>query len=271
MSSSSRSERQATRTSTGPSEVLEGSIDLVIGPMFSGKTTELIRRVRRHVSAAKKCLLVKYKRDNRYTEDPLLSTHDHTRMAAKAVSALAEIANAAWHYDVIAIDEGQFFPDLVEYAEQWANSGKHILVSALDATFQRKPFSNVLELIPLAENVIKLTAVCSECRSSASFTKRLSSETDVQVVGGADKYTALCRHCFRKADTGPTPLNQHSSTDSNTSLNNKRIPQRKSSRLAKENSLPSRRESLDALSQPSNMIEANVEQRRKSLQALSLR
>lgn len=110
MSSSSRSERQATRTSTGPSEVLEGSIDLVIGPMFSGKTTELIRRVRRHVSAAKKCLLVKYKRDNRYTEDPLLSTHDHTRMAAKAVSALAEIANAAWHYDVIAIDEGQFFP-----------------------------------------------------------------------------------------------------------------------------------------------------------------
>ena len=110
MSSSSRSERQAVRTSTGPNELVEGSIDLVIGPMFSGKTTELIRRVRRHVTAAKKCLLVKYRGDNRYTEDPLLSTHDHTRMAAKAVSALAEVANAAWHYDVIAIDEGQFFP-----------------------------------------------------------------------------------------------------------------------------------------------------------------
>lgn len=110
MSTSSRSERQATSTSTGPSEVFEGSIHVIIGPMFSGKTTELIRRVRRHVTAAKKCLLVKYKGDNRYTEDPLLSTHDQTRMAAKAVSALVEIANAAWHYDVIAIDEGQFFP-----------------------------------------------------------------------------------------------------------------------------------------------------------------
>lgn len=69
----------------------------------------------------------------------------------------------------------------MEYAEQWANNGKHILVSALDATFQRKPFSNVLELIPLAERVIKLTAVCSDCHSSASFTRRLTAETDVQV------------------------------------------------------------------------------------------
>ena len=71
--------------------------------------------------------------------------------------------------------------DLVECAEQWANNGKHILVSALDATFQRKPFNNVLELIPLAESVIKLTAVCSDCHSSASFTRRLTAETDVQV------------------------------------------------------------------------------------------
>ena len=108
MSTSSTSGRQAT--GNGLREVLEGSIDLVIGPMFSGKTTELIRRVRRYVAASKKCLLVKYKGDNRYTEDPVLSTHDHSHMAAKAVSALVEISNAAWHYDVIAIDEGQFFP-----------------------------------------------------------------------------------------------------------------------------------------------------------------
>lgn len=71
--------------------------------------------------------------------------------------------------------------DLVERAEQWANDGKHVLVSALDATFQRKPFLNVLEVISLAENVIKLTAVCSDCHKSASFTKRLSAETDIQV------------------------------------------------------------------------------------------
>lgn len=71
--------------------------------------------------------------------------------------------------------------DLVERAEQWANDGKHVFVSALDATFQRKPFLNVLEVIPLAENVIKLTAVCSDCHKSPSFTKRLSAETDIQV------------------------------------------------------------------------------------------
>lgn len=92
------------------SEVFDGSIDLVIGPMFSGKTTELIRRVRRNVAASKKCLLVKYKGDNRYTDDPVLSTHDHNYMEAKAVSTLSEISNTIWHYDIIAIDEGQFFP-----------------------------------------------------------------------------------------------------------------------------------------------------------------
>lgn len=109
MSTSSRSSIRQT-TGTGPSEVSEGSIDLVIGPMFAGKTTELIRRVRRNVAASKKCLLVKYKGDNRYTEDPVLSTHDNIHMAAKAVSTLVEVSNSVWHYDVIAIDEGQFFP-----------------------------------------------------------------------------------------------------------------------------------------------------------------
>lgn len=100
----------AWSTSTGTSEVFNGSIDLVIGPMFSGKTTELITRVRRNLAASKKCLLVKYKGDNRYTEDPVLSTHDHIYMEAKAVSTLSEMSNTVWHYDIIAIDEGQFFP-----------------------------------------------------------------------------------------------------------------------------------------------------------------
>jgi len=152
------------------------------------------------MAASKKCLLIKYKGDTRYGPEPTLSTHNNVHMDAKSVLTLGEMENAAWHYDVIAIDEGQFFPgkihwpqlcgkamtgkphfqraDLVERAEQWANDGKHVLVSALDATFQRKPFLNVLEV---AENVIKLTAVCSDCHKSASFTKRLSAETDIQV------------------------------------------------------------------------------------------
>ncbi|KAL0055305.1 hypothetical protein WJX82_010437 [Trebouxia sp. C0006] len=239
------------------------------GPMFSGKTSELVKRVRRSMAASKKCLLIKYKGDTRYGPEPTLSTHNNVHMDAKSVLTLGEMENAAWHYDVIAIDEGQFFPDLVERAEQWANDGKHVFVSALDATFQRKPFLNVLEVIPLAENVIKLTAVCSDCHKSASFTKRLSAETDIQVVGGADKYTALCRTCFQKPDAH---LNaQRGITDCAALPTSKRQPQKKSSRLAQENAQPNRRQSLEALSQPSNTTEAHVEQRRKSLQALSLR
>lgn len=267
MSASSRPNRHAVVTGSGESK--EGSIDMIIGPMFSGKTTELMKRVRRNLAASRKCLLIKYKGDIRYGQEAVLSTHDQLHMAAKSVATLGEDENAVWHYNVVAIDEGQFFPDLVERAEQWANAGKHVLVSALDATFQRRPCMNVLELIPLAEDVIKLTAVCSNCHSSASFTKRLSSETDVQIVGGSDKYTALCRTCFWRVC--PEPGKSKGSTDTSISLNSKRQPQKKSSRLAQENSQPNRRQSLEALSQPSNTTEAHVEQRRKSLQALTLR
>ena len=89
-----------------------------------------------------------------------------------------------------------WYADLVERAEQWANSGKHVLVSALDATFQRKPFNNVLELIPLAENVIKLTAVCTQCHKNASFTKRLSSETELQVSSSQMQQTLRAEHAI---------------------------------------------------------------------------
>lgn len=192
---------------------------------LTGKSTELLRRVRRHLAAARKCLLIKYKGDTRYGQEPVLTTHDMVHMVAKSVTALSEADNAAWHYDVIAVDEGQFFPgssglncglrcsneacalpvdnvnlpraclktsrqvfkqllcvaDLVDCIDKWANDGKTVLVSALDATFQAKPFMNVLQLIPLAEHVVKLTAICTGCRKEASFTKRLSSETDVEV------------------------------------------------------------------------------------------
>ncbi len=108
MSVSSRSRRHAQTVAA--SESHEGSIDMIIGPMFSGKTSELVKRVRRSMAASKKCLLIKYKGDTRYGLEPMLSTHDNVHMDAKSVLTLGEMENAAWHYDVIAIDEGQFFP-----------------------------------------------------------------------------------------------------------------------------------------------------------------
>jgi thymidine kinase len=99
-------------------------------------------------------------------------------------------------YDVVGIDEGQFFPDLLHFVELWANLGKIVIVAALDGTFQRKPFGNVLSLVPLAESVTKLNSVCMMCYADAPFTRRLTSETEVEVIGGADKYIAVCRACF---------------------------------------------------------------------------
>jgi Thymidine kinase len=99
--------------------------------------------------------------------------------------------------DVIGIDEGQFYPDLIAFCEDMADEGKHVIVAALDGTYQRKPFGKVLDLIPLAEKVSKLNAVCMVCQSTASFTSRLGSETAVELIGGTDRYISTCRKCFK--------------------------------------------------------------------------
>ena len=102
---------------------------------------------------------------------------------------------------MLAIDEGQFFPDLADACDRWAAQGKSVIVAALDGTFQREPFPVIMALIPRAEEVIKLTAVCVGCGADAAFSRRLSDETDVEVIGGSDKYVAMCRVCYAM----PTP------------------------------------------------------------------
>jgi thymidine kinase len=98
------------------------------------------------------------------------------------------------------------FPDIVEFCEELAEKGKTIIVAALDGTFQRKPFGRVLELIPLAEEVTKLNAVCMVCRKDAAFTKRLGSETQVELIGGSDMYISVCRSCFSADQKKPSPI-----------------------------------------------------------------
>eukprot|EP00730_Choanoeca_flexa_P003935 TRINITY_DN11541_c1_g2_i5.p1 TRINITY_DN11541_c1_g2~~TRINITY_DN11541_c1_g2_i5.p1 ORF type:complete len:331 (+),score=32.21 TRINITY_DN11541_c1_g2_i5:80-1072(+) len=173
----------------------DGAIHMIVGPMFSGKSTELLRRVKRQSVASKRCLLIKYSKDTRYGLEGVI-THDQQQSTAKACTVLEEARSEAADYDVIGIDEGQFFPDLVEFSEEMANEGKLIIIAALDGTFQRKPFSSVMELIPLAESVVKLSAVCMICNRDAAFSKRLGNETEVELIGGADKYIAVCRKCY---------------------------------------------------------------------------
>ena len=179
--------------------------------MFSGKSTELARRIRRHKVANRQCIVVKYAGDTRYEDEPgraeagtadaanlrgCVVTHDRQALVAYPARALEDVDNVVHAFDVVGIDEGQFFGDLVEFCERWARLGKTVIVAALDATFQRKPFNDVLSLVPIAEDVTKLSAVCNACGCDASFTKRVgSSDETVELIGGEGMYVATCRGC----------------------------------------------------------------------------
>uniref|UniRef100_A0A8D0EF15 Thymidine kinase n=1 Tax=Salvator merianae TaxID=96440 RepID=A0A8D0EF15_SALMN len=189
-----------------------GQIQVIFGPMFSGKSTELMRRVRRFQIAQYKCLLIKYAKDRRYCINGV-STHDRNTMEALSACSLKDVHQEALSAAVIGIDEGQFFPDIVEFCEAMANAGKTVIVAALDGTFQRKAFGNILQLVPLAESVVKLNAVCMECYREASYTKRLGAEKEVEVIGGAEKYHSVCRLCyFKKRPQQPANENKENLT-----------------------------------------------------------
>lgn len=173
-----------------------GQIQIILGPMFSGKSTELMRRIQRYKYANHECLLIKYAKDSRYSDD-YMSTHDKHMLPAVKTEVLSKvhIPNSC---TVIGIDEGQFFPDIVDFCETMANDGLRVIVAALDGTFQRKGFGSFLSLIPLAESVVKLNAVCMMCYGEAAFTKRIGCETQVEIIGGSDKYMAVCRKCYQQ-------------------------------------------------------------------------
>ncbi|KAL4241010.1 Thymidine kinase [Mactra antiquata] len=173
-----------------------GHIQVIFGPMFSGKTTELMRRMKRYQIANYKCIVIKYAKDTRYDEGGI-ATHDRQTLPAVAATELKELQRLSEEYEIIGIDEGQFFPDVVSFCDYMAEKGKVVIVAALDGTFQRKGFGDILNLVPLAENVIKLSAVCMTCNSDGHFTKRMTTDQSVEVIGGADIYQAVCRDCFR--------------------------------------------------------------------------
>jgi thymidine kinase len=173
-----------------------GEIQLIIGPMFSGKSTELLRRIDIYNISNRRCILVKYFKDTRYSES-MISTHNKQTKDAIPASNISEIFDILMDYDVIGIDEGQFFNDILE-VEKLANNGKIVIIAALDATFQRLPFNKICELIPRCEKLTKLNAVCIDCYSPASFSKRITDEKEVEIIGGKEKYKPVCRRCYFK-------------------------------------------------------------------------
>lgn len=183
-----------------------GFITLVTGSMFSGKTEELMRTLRRFEIAKQKVVLFKPQIDNRYDAEKVVS-HNGDAIAAVVKKNSQEIAdylqaNDYQSFDVIGIDEAQFFDldVLTKLASTWANDGKKVVIAALDQTFEGVPFAGMPNLFVEAEVVKKLHAVCMICGGLASRTHRLGESKNIVEVGGTDKYQALCRKCFMEAN-----------------------------------------------------------------------
>ena len=174
-----------------------GWIEVVCGPMFSGKSEELIRRLRRAMIARKRVQVFKPVIDNRYSYDEIVS-HGDVRMKSEIVSSPAEIlAKLDWRTQVVGIDEANFMgADLVDLAQQLADSGKQVIVAGLDTDYMGRPFVPMPELLAVAESITKTLAICMRCGNPAKHTQRLIESDDLIVVGAAGMYEARCRRCF---------------------------------------------------------------------------
>lgn len=180
---------------------MAGSIKIVLGCMYSGKTSEVIKECKRWGSIAKKAICINFEGDARYGEDEKLYSHDLSTVSCIKVSKLSQVdSGEIKNGDIILINEGQFFPDLIDYCVLWCDTfGKDIIVSGLDGDFERRPFGKILDLIPYANSVTKLNAFCKVCANGthAPFTWRLSNEKN-QIVIGSDNYVAVCRKHYNE-------------------------------------------------------------------------
>ena len=183
---------------TEPSNVAQksGWIEVVCGSMFSGKTEELIRRLKRAKIANQQVGIYKPQLDNRYHSNNIVS-HNETTITATAVNHAADILKSSNEFSVIGIDEAQFFDNqLLEVVGQLANAGKRVIVAGLDMDYAGHPFGPMPQLLSIANFVTKLHAVCMQCGGVASYSYRISNKTDQVVIGEKDHYEARCRSCF---------------------------------------------------------------------------
>ena len=174
-----------------------GWIEVVCGCMFSGKTEELIRRLRRAQIAKQKVAVFKPKVDNRYSSVNIV-THSDQSLLAKVIDDAGEIFDSMGDAQVIGIDEGQFFKqNLVDVCEKLASQGKRVIVAGLDQDYRGKPFDPMPQLLAVAEYITKTLAICVVCGNPADRTQRKSASQDRVVVGAKDIYEARCRKCHQ--------------------------------------------------------------------------
>lgn len=174
-----------------------GWIEVVCGPMFSGKSEELMRRLRRAKIARKRVQVFKPALDDRYSADEIVS-HGAQRMQSEVVASAKQILEKLdWRTQVLGIDESNFFgPELVEVAAQLADTGKQVIIAGLDTDYLGRPFPPMPDLLCVAESITKTLAICMRCGNPAKHTQRLVESEDLIVVGAAGAYEARCRRCF---------------------------------------------------------------------------
>lgn len=176
-----------------------GWVEVVCGSMFSGKTEELIRRLKRAKFAKQKVEIFKPQIDVRYSEEEVVS-HDSNAIISTPVSTAANILLLTGDVDVVGIDEAQFFDNgLLEVCNTLANNGVRVIVAGLDMDFKGKPFGPIPALMSTAEYVTKVHAICVHCGNLAQFSHRLSANEKLVVLGEKDIYEPLCRSCFNIA------------------------------------------------------------------------
>ncbi|TYI55833.1 hypothetical protein E1A91_D11G167800v1 [Gossypium mustelinum] len=185
---------------------VSGEIHVIIGPMFAGKTTSLLRRIRSERNNGRNVAMIKSSKDTRYAIDSVV-THDGVKFPCWALPDLTSFRHnvgedAYEKLDVIGIDEAQFFEDLYDFCCKAAdNDGKTVILSGLDGDYLRRSFGSVLDIIPLADTVTKLTARCEVCGKKAFFTFRKTAATQTELIGGADLYMPVCRQHYVNGQT----------------------------------------------------------------------
>jgi len=173
-----------------------GWIEVICGSMFSGKTEELIRRLRRAQIARQKVVVFKPKIDTRYDKSSIVS-HNKQQIKSIIIENPNEILEHSIFAQVIGIDEAQFFNnDLIDIVQKLADSGKRVIIAGLDKDYRNKPFEPMPQLLAVAEYITKTLAICVRCGSPANYTQRITNSTKRVLVGTTDKYEARCRHCY---------------------------------------------------------------------------
>jgi thymidine kinase len=180
-----------------------GWIEVICGSMFSGKSEELIRRLRRAIIARQRVQIFKPAIDQRFGDAEIVS-HSEMRLPSTVVASSAELLQKLDHRtEVVGVDEAQFFDGgVVEACERMADQGKRVIVAGLDKDYRGEPFEPMPSLMAIAEDVTKTLAICMRCGSPANNTQRLVQSAERVVVGAQGLYEARCRRCFEPPDRG---------------------------------------------------------------------